>query len=432
MVIFLANSNSLEYLLCERSRAKVEAIMRTFAEKPKATQGTTVAKSTIPGRADAQRSHQIDSIPHLLEISTSGDIYEQEADRVSKEVIRMPEPNLQHKCACGGTCTDCQKKRAGQRPEWLQMKHVGESDLGRTEAPPIVHEVLRSNGQPLDASTRAFMEPRFGHDFSRVRVHSDGAAEQSAQDVRAHAYTVGNDIVFGRGHFGSDTTKGRRLLAHELTHVIQQSAGDAPRAVARKPADAEKDKPKVKAKAKGCLTGCAQRWGQDTTCSKWGFSQGVAEFGEGKKWRSVSCCNSWPWSLEAYARNQLGLSGAASCPVQHQKEIATLSFGEKEIEVLCSDTISKAKVGQTNDPKDCAGEITTEVIEMSQKAMQELSGQVANALHIGVCFSGSKQDLCPHDGPGKAFFPEVEHCLTRGCTRQEGTPKLAETGWRRV
>ena len=75
----------------------------------------------------------------------------------------------------------------------------------------MVQEVLRSPGQPLDPATRAFMEPRFGYDFSRVRVHSGAAAEQSARDVNAHAYTVGHNMVFGAGRFAPETHEGRRL-----------------------------------------------------------------------------------------------------------------------------------------------------------------------------------------------------------------------------
>ncbi len=88
--------------------------------------------------------------------------------------------------------------------------------------PPIVHDVLSSPGQPLDAGTRAFMEPRFGHDFSQVRVHTDGQAAESAQAVNALAYTVGRDVVFGNGQYVPGTTEGKSLLAHELTHVVQQ------------------------------------------------------------------------------------------------------------------------------------------------------------------------------------------------------------------
>jgi hypothetical protein len=85
-----------------------------------------------------------------------------------------------------------------------------------------VHEALRSPGQPLDAETRAFMEPRFGHDFSRVRVHTDSVAAASARAVNALAYTVERDIVFAQRQYEPTTTLGQRLIAHELTHVVQQ------------------------------------------------------------------------------------------------------------------------------------------------------------------------------------------------------------------
>src|SRR5262249_4954205 len=91
-----------------------------------------------------------------------------------------------------------------------------------SEVPPMVHEVLNSPGQSLDAGTRAFFEPRFGHDFSRVRVHTDAKAAESAQAVNAAAYTVGRDVVFGNSQYTPQTGTGQRLLAHELTHVIQQ------------------------------------------------------------------------------------------------------------------------------------------------------------------------------------------------------------------
>ncbi len=89
--------------------------------------------------------------------------------------------------------------------------------------PSLVHEVLRSPGQPLDAATRAFIEPRFGHDFSGVRVHADAKAAESARAVNARAYTVGENVVFGAGQFMPTAHTGQLLLAHELTHVMQQS-----------------------------------------------------------------------------------------------------------------------------------------------------------------------------------------------------------------
>jgi len=179
------------------------------------------------------------AIQTKLAINQPGDRYEQEADRVAEQVMRISGPGatpaaptvapagsgVQRKCACAGTCSKCQTERPDHEHEHLQMKPVGSSGLGQTAAPPIVHEVLRSSGQPLDAVTRAFMEPRFGHDFSRVRIHSDEQAAQSAQAVQARAYTVGSDIVFGSGQFAPNAQAGQRLLAHELAHAVQQDRG---------------------------------------------------------------------------------------------------------------------------------------------------------------------------------------------------------------
>ena len=127
---------------------------------------------------------------------------------------------LRRKCACGASksgeaeCEECKKKK-------LQRKAAG--GTGPAIAPPSVHEVLRSPGQPLDRDARSFFEPRFGHDFSKVRVHADEKAIQSAHDVNALAYTVGNNVVFGNSRISPRTNAGRQLLAHELAHVVQQS-----------------------------------------------------------------------------------------------------------------------------------------------------------------------------------------------------------------
>ena len=132
---------------------------------------------------------------------------------------------LQRKCACGrssgvpGEYEDCDKKRLSLHRSTRNSELQTRNSEG---VPPIVHEVLRSRGQPLDPQTRAFMEPRFGHDFSNVRVHTDARAAESASAVSALAYTVGRDVVFGAGQYAPETSAGRRLLAHELTHVVQQ------------------------------------------------------------------------------------------------------------------------------------------------------------------------------------------------------------------
>ena len=94
--------------------------------------------------------------------------------------------------------------------------------------PPVVHDVLNSSGQPLDRATRAFMEPRFGHNFGHVRVHTNTNAADSAHAVHAQAYTVGNNVVFGANKFAPATHHGRELLAHELAHTIQQRSRGAP------------------------------------------------------------------------------------------------------------------------------------------------------------------------------------------------------------
>jgi hypothetical protein len=138
---------------------------------------------------------------------------------------------LQRKCACGGTpgpsgeCDACCKKKLQRRSENLDRSSISHPPSWVSEVPPIVHEVLRSPGQPLDEKTRAFMEPRFSHDFSNVRVHTDRQAAESARAVNALAYTVGSQIAFGRGRYAPESGTGRQLLAHELAHVVQQRAG---------------------------------------------------------------------------------------------------------------------------------------------------------------------------------------------------------------
>lgn len=115
-------------------------------------------------------------------------------------------------------CDECEERRKVK----MTMQRAAMNNAETSNVPSIVHEVLNSPGQPLDPGIRSFMEPRFGHDFSRVRVHNDEKAAESARAVNAVAYTVGKDVVFGAKEYAPGTTGGRRLLAHELTHVLQQ------------------------------------------------------------------------------------------------------------------------------------------------------------------------------------------------------------------
>ncbi len=179
--------------------------------------------SRIPLRATTPVRIQ----PKLM-VNASGDAYERDADRVAEQVMRMPEPRLQRACECGGGgCSKCKAEQTHGGHGLLQTKPVGTGGTSRTAAPAVVHEVLRSSGQPMAPSARAFFESRFGHDFSGVRVHTDARASEAARAVRAKAFTVGRELVFGQGQYSPETERGRALLAHELTHVVQQSGGEA-------------------------------------------------------------------------------------------------------------------------------------------------------------------------------------------------------------
>jgi len=133
-----------------------------------------------------------------------------------------PLATLQRKCACGSSagagdgCEECKKKAQIQRRRASHGEEPG-------TVPPIVKEVLNSPGQPLDAETRALFEPSFSYDFGKVRVHTDSRAAESARAVQAHAYTVGRHVVFGTAQYAPRTALGKSLMAHELTHVVQQS-----------------------------------------------------------------------------------------------------------------------------------------------------------------------------------------------------------------
>jgi hypothetical protein len=144
--------------------------------------------------------------------------------------IAPAAPVLARTCACGnhasgGTCAHCaeeQRKRQVSRFASRASMPPARGGAGLERVPPIVHDVLRGSGRRLPQELRTFIEPRFGLDFSDVRVHTDGEAARSAGAVGARAYTVGSHVVFGHGEFRPDDAGGRRLIAHELTHVVQQ------------------------------------------------------------------------------------------------------------------------------------------------------------------------------------------------------------------
>jgi hypothetical protein len=165
---------------------------------PSADQGAVLQRACSACAPQAEQDEPA-GIPRTL--SQPGDRLEREADHAADRVMRAAEP------------APPRLSRAAASPG---------ASLG---AAPLVQEALRSGGQPLPAQTRAFMEPRFGHDFGGVRVHTGAEASRSAEAVAARAYTVGNDVVFRAGAYQPHAPEGAHLIAHELAHVVQQSRG---------------------------------------------------------------------------------------------------------------------------------------------------------------------------------------------------------------
>lgn len=168
-------------------------------------------------------------------------MYEREADRVADAVMRIPEPGVQRQAEEGVELI--QTKSLVEQITPLVQRQVEEEEKEEEEnlqakgtsgnifevTPNLESRIhaLMEGGQSLPESVRAFFEPRFGYNFSQVRVHTDVRAAESAQALNARAFTMGRDIVFGAGRYAPETTPGGRLLAHELTHVVQQSGDNA-------------------------------------------------------------------------------------------------------------------------------------------------------------------------------------------------------------
>jgi len=167
------------------------------------------------------------AIQNESSVGSAGDLYEQEADRVADRVIGM------HSSSPVESASSKDAPHAGERAKSQSVAGMKKRQLQRSSAdsgilspaPPLVQQVLRGAGQPLERSTRDSVEQRFGWDFGRIRIHADSRAAESARSVGASAYTVGQNIVFGSGQYSPGTLSGQRLLAHELTHVLQQDSG---------------------------------------------------------------------------------------------------------------------------------------------------------------------------------------------------------------
>ncbi|HZX74463.1 MAG TPA: DUF4157 domain-containing protein, partial [Cyclobacteriaceae bacterium] len=198
--------------------------MFTLSEK---TKTTSKAASHLLIQKGNSGAHDVSntSTPFIqpkLTIGAPDDVYEKEADAMSDKVMRMqiPEPinfsstedNIKRKC------DHCEE-------EEKQLLKKGNSSDSCSLAPPIVNDVINSSsGKSLDADTRSYMEPRFNYDFGNVKIHDNNQAAESADSINALAYTSGHNVVFNKGQYNPSSDSGKRLLAHELTHVVQQGS----------------------------------------------------------------------------------------------------------------------------------------------------------------------------------------------------------------
>ncbi|MCP4256660.1 MAG: DUF4157 domain-containing protein [Planctomycetes bacterium] len=222
--------------------------MKTFATKEK--QSAPAVRKVRPyvhhpvgpvqqaQQAEIRRILRSTGAQAKLTIGQPNDKYEQEADRIADQVMVMPDPKLQR-----------QPENEEEEEETVQIKPLADQItplVQRQEEPPEEEEELQAKskhdesptvtpsleshihamkggGQPLNPATRSFFEPRFGADFSGVRVHTDSKANNLARSINAKAFTVGKDLVFGSSQYSPETSGGRKLLIHELTHILQTS-----------------------------------------------------------------------------------------------------------------------------------------------------------------------------------------------------------------
>jgi hypothetical protein len=158
-----------------------------------------------------------------LKINEPGDSYEREADAMADHVMRMSDSSMSStffKPAGNGIQRKCQE--CEEEDKHIHRKENSGGEVQSSNGLDSYINSLGSSGQPLPESSRRFFEPHFGRDFSEVRIHHDAVAAKSAQSINALAYTTGNNIVFNQGQYSPDSDSGKKLMAHELTHVMQQ------------------------------------------------------------------------------------------------------------------------------------------------------------------------------------------------------------------
>jgi hypothetical protein len=225
-------------LILRRQRQAAQEHAATFDRAPEMMPAPSGA-----GRGHAFGAFAFHRVPlgapqPKLTVNAPGDVYEQEADRIAAQVLRMSDEEVQTTRVAGGIqrmCAECAAEEeermstgaAEEEEEPIQAKEEPGAIPEVTPETQAAIDAMRGGGAPLDQQTRAFMEPRFGHNFSQVRIHADARAATVARSLDALAFTVGNDIAFASGQYQPGSDEGRALLAHELTHTIQQTGGAA-------------------------------------------------------------------------------------------------------------------------------------------------------------------------------------------------------------
>ena len=247
----------------DQTAASKRPAMRSAQHNPRITPISSPPTNSILNRKPAcscggscPKCQSEQTIQPKLRISTPNDKYEQEADRVADQVMRMPEPSVQRQPEEEEELLQTKpiiqrqpeeeeeeiqtKPLAGQITPLIQRQEIPEEEedeelLQTKTAGGLTPEVtpyigsriqsLQGGGWPLSGLERGFFEPRFGTDFSNVRVHNDARAARVARSVNARAFTHGSDVVFGAGEYSAGSSSSRKLLAHELTHVVQQNGG---------------------------------------------------------------------------------------------------------------------------------------------------------------------------------------------------------------
>jgi hypothetical protein len=201
-------------------RAESEKARRSPSHEPSGSPVfQMIALQHAAGNFAVQRMLKSGAIRASLRIGQPNDIYEQEADHVADQIMRMPEHAVQRQCSPGSKCP------AEEEDEENTIQAKSERSFSGIASVPDSFVSSLGSGQPLDPAAKVFFEPRFGADFRDVRVHTGYGADYLNDAIDARAFTLGRDIVFREGEFNPATPGGQRLIAHELAHVVQQSHG---------------------------------------------------------------------------------------------------------------------------------------------------------------------------------------------------------------